>query len=74
MKQIASDPEITQMELAPRCVLSVAMVNIYMKRLCSTGLLEYRQMSSKCVSHHLTAIPKRQPLLEAQKQPKGGRR
>ncbi len=55
LKQIASDPEITQAELAQRCALSVAMVNNYMKELCAAGLLEYRRKSSKSISYHLTA-------------------
>jgi predicted transcriptional regulator len=54
LKQIASNPEITQAELAQRCELSVAMVNNYMKELCSSGLLEYRRKSSKDISYHLT--------------------
>ncbi|HYK90801.1 MAG TPA: winged helix-turn-helix transcriptional regulator [Acidobacteriota bacterium] len=54
LKQIAADPEITQAELAQRCALSVAMVNNYMKELCTSGLLEYRRKSSKSISYHLT--------------------
>ncbi len=50
---IASDPEITQSELAARCGLSVAMVNKYMKDFCTGGLLEYRRRSSKDISYHL---------------------
>jgi DNA-binding MarR family transcriptional regulator len=55
LKQIASNPDITQAELAQRCMLSVAMVNNYMKEFCSEGLLEYRRKSSKTISYHLTA-------------------
>ncbi len=54
LSQIASDPEITQAELAQRCALSVAMVNNYMKELCAAGQLEYRRKSSKSISYHLT--------------------
>lgn len=52
---VASDPNITQAELARRCDLSVAMVNNYMKDLCAAGLLEYHRRSSKNISYHLTA-------------------
>jgi predicted transcriptional regulator len=52
---LASDPDITQAELARRCGLSVAMVNNYMKDLCSAGLLVYHRKSSKNISYHLTA-------------------
>ncbi len=54
MQQIAKDPHVTQASLARQCSLSVAMVNNYMKELCSTGLLEYQRKSSKTVSYHLT--------------------
>jgi len=52
---LASDPDITQAELARRCGLSVAMVNNYMKDLCAAGLLVYHRKSSKNISYHLTA-------------------
>ncbi len=51
---LASDPNITQAELARRCGLSVAMVNNYMKDLCAAGLLVYHRKSSKNISYHLT--------------------
>lgn len=51
---LAGDPDITQAELAKRCGLSVAMVNNYMKDLCSAGLLVYHRKSSKNISYHLT--------------------
>ncbi len=54
LKQIASDPNVTQAELADRCMLSVAMVNNYMKELLGRGLLEYRRKSTKTISYHLT--------------------
>jgi len=54
MQEIAADAHITQAELAQRCSLSVAMVNNYMRELCSSGLLEYQRKSSKCISYHLT--------------------
>jgi predicted transcriptional regulator len=54
LNQTAADPHLTQSELARRCGLSVAMVNNYMKDLCSAGLLEYRRKSSKSVSYHVT--------------------
>jgi predicted transcriptional regulator len=54
MQEIAADAHITQAELAQRCSLSVAMVNNYMRELCSSALLEYRRKSSKCISYHLT--------------------
>ena len=59
LQAIASDPKITQAELAQRCALSVAMVNNYMKELCSGGLLEYRRRSSKSISYHLTDAGKK---------------
>jgi DNA-binding MarR family transcriptional regulator len=54
LREIAGDPGIKQAELARRSLLSVAMVNNYMKELCSLGLLEYHRKSSKTVSYHLT--------------------
>ena len=56
LNKIGTNPHITQAELARLCGLSVAMVNNYMKELCSDGLLEYRRRSSKNVSYHLTAL------------------
>lgn len=58
LRQIASDSDITQAELAERCALSVAMINNYMKELCNAGLLEYRRRSSKSISYHLTVAGK----------------
>ena len=63
LKEIAANPEITQAELARRCLLSVAMVNNYMKELCEQGLLEYRRKNSKTISYHVTVAGK--TLLEA---------
>jgi len=54
LKDIAADPDITQAELARRCLLSVAMVNNYMKELCDRGLLEYRRKNSKTFSYFVT--------------------
>ncbi len=51
---LASDPHMTQAELAQRCDLSVAMVNNYMKELRGAGLLDYRCRSTKSVSYHIT--------------------
>jgi DNA-binding MarR family transcriptional regulator len=56
LKLIASNPEITQAELADHCALSVAMVNNYMKELRDRGYLEYRRKNSKCISYHLTKL------------------
>src|SRR5512137_2565304 len=58
LRQIASDPDITQAELARRCALSVAMVNNYMKELCDLGFLEYRRKNSKTVSYYVTPAGK----------------
>jgi predicted transcriptional regulator len=60
LDQLASNSRLTQAELARRCDLSVAMVNNYMKELCSTGLLEYHRRSSKSISYHLTSAGKEQ--------------
>jgi predicted transcriptional regulator len=60
LDQLASNSHLTQAELARRCDLSVAMVNNYMKELCSTGLLEYHRRSSKSISYHLTPSGKEQ--------------
>jgi DNA-binding MarR family transcriptional regulator len=58
LKEIASDPEITQAELARRCALSVAMVNNYMKELGDRGFLEFRRKNSKTISYYVTAAGK----------------
>ena len=58
LKEIGSDSDITQAELARRCSLSVAMVNNYMKELCAKGFLEYHRKSSKSISYHLTVTGK----------------
>ena len=55
LQKIAEDPHITQAELARHCSLSVAMVNNYMKELCSAGFLEYQRKSSKTIFYHLTS-------------------
>lgn len=60
LNEIAASARITQAELARRCNLSVAMVNNYMKELCSAGLLEYRRKSSKSVLYYLTPTGKEQ--------------
>jgi predicted transcriptional regulator len=54
LQQLASDPHLTQAELARRCNLSVAMVNNYMQELCALRLLEYRRKSSRNVTYYLT--------------------
>lgn len=54
LREIALNARITQAELAGRCSLSVAMVNNYMKDLCSHNLLRYHRKSIKNVSYHLT--------------------
>lgn len=51
---VSGNSRITQAELARRCALSVAMVNNYMKSLCSRGLLEYHRKTTKSVTYHLT--------------------
>ncbi len=56
LREVSTDTHITQAELARRCSLSVAMVNNYMKDLCSLGLLEYHRRNSKTVTYHLTAL------------------
>ena len=53
---VSGSSRVTQAELARRCNLSVAMVNNYMKSLCSRGLLEYHRRTSKSVTYHLTAL------------------
>ena len=54
LREVAADAHITQAELAARCSLSVAMVNNYMKELCSSGFLEYHRRTIKSVTYHLT--------------------
>jgi predicted transcriptional regulator len=56
---VSANPHVTQAELAQLCSLSVAMVNNYMKELCSSGLLEYHRKTSKSVTYHLTPNGKR---------------
>jgi DNA-binding MarR family transcriptional regulator len=58
LKEIATDPDITQAELARRCSLSVAMVNNYMKELGDRGFLEFRRKNSKTISYHVTGAGK----------------
>jgi|GEM_PF-503665 len=60
LSQVLSDSHMTQAELGRRCHLSVAMVNNYMKELCSSGLLEYHRKNSKNVSYHLTPAGQKQ--------------
>ena len=55
LREVSGNARITQAELANRCSLSVAMVNNYMKDLCSHGLLHYNRKSNKNVTYHLTA-------------------
>jgi predicted transcriptional regulator len=55
LREVAANANITQAELARLCSLSVAMVNNYMKELCSNGLLEYHRKSTKNVTYHLTS-------------------
>jgi predicted transcriptional regulator len=55
LREVASNQRITQAELAKSCSLSVAMVNNYMKDLCSSGFLEYHRKTVKTVTYHLTA-------------------
>jgi predicted transcriptional regulator len=63
LREVSAESHVTQAELANLCSLSVAMVNNYMKELCSCGLLEYRRKSSKSVAYFLT--PSGQRHLEA---------
>jgi DNA-binding MarR family transcriptional regulator len=58
LKEIASNPDITQAELARRCALSVAMVNNYMKELGDRGFLEFRRKNSKTISYYVTPAGK----------------
>jgi predicted transcriptional regulator len=55
LREVASNARVTQATLARRCSLSVAMVNNYMKELCSLGLLEYHRKTIKSVTYHLTS-------------------
>ncbi len=66
LREVSSDSEISQAELAEKCGLSVAMINNYMKDLCSRGLLEYRRKSAKCISYHLTG-PGQEAVSSAQR-------
>jgi DNA-binding MarR family transcriptional regulator len=54
LREVAANAKVTQAELAKLCMLSVAMVNNYMKELCGSGLLEYHRRSIKTVTYHLT--------------------
>jgi predicted transcriptional regulator len=54
LREVAGNAHITQAELAGHCSLSVAMVNNYMKELCSDNLLEYHRKTIKSVTYHLT--------------------
>lgn len=60
LREISTDPNLTQAELARRCGLSVAMVNNYMKELSGLGWLQYRRRSSKSVSYHVTPAGRQQ--------------
>jgi predicted transcriptional regulator len=53
---VSGNSRVTQAELARRCNLSVAMVNNYMKALCTRGLIEYHRRTSKSVTYHLTSV------------------
>ena len=53
---VSDNARVTQAELARQCTLSVAMVNNYMKSLCSRGLLEYHRKTTKSVTYHLTSL------------------
>lgn len=59
LREVAGNSRVTQAELAQLCSLSVAMVNNYMKELCSSGLLEYHRKTSKSVTYHLTPAGER---------------
>jgi predicted transcriptional regulator len=54
LREVAANARITQAELARQCSLSVAMVNNYMKELCSSGYLEYHRRTIKSITYHLT--------------------
>jgi predicted transcriptional regulator len=54
LREVAADAHVTQAELASRCLLSVAMVNNYMKELCRVGWMEYHRRTIKSVTYHLT--------------------
>ena len=49
LREVAANARITQAALATRCSLSVAMVNNYMKDLCNSGLLEYKQLGYRAI-------------------------
>jgi len=59
LQLIARNPHITQAELARSCMLSVAMVNNYMKEFSSLGFLEYRRRNLKSISYYLTEAGKK---------------
>jgi DNA-binding MarR family transcriptional regulator len=59
LRELGTDPNLAQAELARRCDLSVAMVNNYMKDLAAAGLVEYRRKSSRVVSYHVTDLGRR---------------
>jgi predicted transcriptional regulator len=58
LELVAVNCRITQTMLARHCNLSVAMVNNYMKDLCTAGLLQYRRRNKRSVSYHLTSLGK----------------
>ena len=51
---LASNPNLTQAELARRCALSAAMINNYMKEFYRSGLVEYHRNNSKRITYRLT--------------------
>lgn len=59
LREVANNACITQAELARCCSLSVAMVNNYMKDLCSREFIEYNRKSIKSISYHLTPAGRR---------------
>ncbi len=54
LRQIESNQNVKQFELANRCDLSVAMINNYIKKLERQDLVACRRKSSKTLSYHLT--------------------
>jgi hypothetical protein len=60
LKEVSFDAHITQAELPRRCLLSVAMVNNYMKKRCSAGYMEYQRKAIKNVAYHLTLLGAKQ--------------
>lgn len=54
LKEVSLNAHITQAEIAGHCLLSVAMVNNYMKELCAGNWLEYHRKTTKSVTYHLT--------------------